>query len=218
MELIGRNVKIKNKKQKKFLLLELFKGTGSVGKTAKKLNLNVISLDNEAIFKPDILTDILDWNYKNVDFIPNIIWASPPCNTFSPLSYPLKERDTETAEPFSERAKLGTKILYKTIEIINYFKKKNPKLLFVIENPRGMMRKDKKIKELYKETTLYCLYGDIKRKPTDFFSNFRMNLIEDKKNCPNKVKGVVELKLCDRYSIPTKLLETILKSAIDILT
>ena len=39
-----------------------------------------------------------------------------------------------------------------------------------------------------------------------------------KKNCPNKVKGVVELKLCDRYSIPTKLLETILKSAIDILT
>jgi len=146
-----------------------------------------------------------------------MIWASPPCNTFSPLAYPLKERDIETGEPKSERAKLGTKILYKTIEIIKYYKKKNPNLLWVIENPRGMMRKDKKMKDLYRETTLYCLYGDQKRKPTDFFSNFKMNLIEDKKSCPNKVKGVVELKLCDRYSIPSKLLKTILKSSLEIM-
>ena len=102
----------------------------------------------------------------------------------------------------------------------HYILKKNPNLLWVIENPRGMMRKDKKMRDLYRETTLYCLYGDQKRKPTDFFSNFKMNLIEDKKSCPqrsNKVKGVVELKLCDRYSIPSKLLKTILKSGLEIM-
>ena len=133
-------------------LLELFKGTGSVGKVAKKYNFNVVSLDLENKYKPDILTNILKWNYKdyfkNKKIIPDFIWASPPCNTYSKLAYPLKERNTQTAEPYSERAKLGTKILYKTLEIINYAKKLNPNLKFVIENPSAMMRHDKKIKKL----------------------------------------------------------------------
>ena len=104
------------------LLLELFKGSGSVGKVAVKVGYSVVSVDLDPIYTPDIETDILEWDYKKVDFIPDYIWASPPCNTFSPLTYPLKERDTKTAKPFSERAKIGTKILYKTLEIINYFK------------------------------------------------------------------------------------------------
>ena len=45
-------------------LLELFSGTSSVGKVAKSLGYNVISLD-----------------LKNADF--NFIWASPPCTEYS---------------------------------------------------------------------------------------------------------------------------------------
>jgi len=63
------------------LLLELFKGTGSVGKIAKKMKMDIISLDFDEKFEPDILTDILKWNYKTIP-IPDIIWASPPCNTY----------------------------------------------------------------------------------------------------------------------------------------
>ena len=107
-------------------LLEIFKGTGSVGKVAKKMKFNdIVSIDFDPIYTPTIETDILKWNYKKfyseTNFIPDFIWASPPCNTFSPLSYPLKERNTETAEPYSDRAKTGTKILYKTLQIINFF-------------------------------------------------------------------------------------------------
>ena len=130
------------------LLLELFKGTGSVGKVAKKLGFDVISIDIEDKYEPDILIDILELDYTKLP-IPDFIWASPPCNTYSSLAYPLKERNIKTAKPISKRAKVGTKILYKTLEIIDYFSIKNPNLAFVIENPKGMMRNDSKIKDNY---------------------------------------------------------------------
>jgi site-specific DNA-cytosine methylase len=202
-------------------LLELFKGTGSVGKVAKKLGFSIISIDLEMKYKASITIDILKWDYKKyhneTGYIPDFIWASPPCNTFSPLAYPLKERNIETAEPYSERAKNGTKILYKTLEIINYFKRLNPNLGFCIENPKGMMRNDKKMKKLYRETTLYCLYGDKKYKLTDFWANFKMNLKEPlRSNCDKrKITSVVNLKLDDRYSIPSKLIKQILMSYLD---
>ena len=58
-------------------ILELFAGTGSVGKVAKELGHEVISLDRD--MEADIKTDILDWNYKTYEpktF--DLIWASPP--------------------------------------------------------------------------------------------------------------------------------------------
>ena len=41
-------------------VLELFKGTGSVGHVAKEFGFEVISLDNEAKFNPDILIMIVE--------------------------------------------------------------------------------------------------------------------------------------------------------------
>jgi hypothetical protein len=199
-------------------IFELFKGTGSVGKIANKLGLDVVSLDLEAKYEPDILTDILEWDYtkwaKDNNFKPDLIWSSPPCNTYSPLVYPLKERNPKTAIPYSKRAKLGTQILYRTLEIIDYFMKLNPNLLFVIENPKGMMRNDRKIKKLGIDTTTYCAYGDFKRKLTDFFNNVPGGLqLKEIAPCPNPemITPVQNLKTIEeRYSIPGKLIKDIL--------
>jgi len=188
-------------------LLELFKGTGSVGKVAKKLGYDVISLDFEEKYKPDILVDILKWNYKDFP-TPDYIWASPPCNTFSPLVYPLKERNIETAEPYSERAKLGTEILHQTLKIIKYFLNKNPKLKFCIENPHGMMRKDPKMMKLPMETTRYCMYGDEKTKPTDFWSNYPLDLKQG--FCRGTVRTDRAPTIEQRYRMPPKLIKQIL--------
>jgi hypothetical protein len=93
-----------------------------------------------------------------------------------------------------------------------YFQKINPKMGFCIENPRGMMRNDPNMMNLYKETTLYCLYGDIKRKPTDFWSNFKTNLLPtDTPYDKSKVVSVVDLPLNKRYSIPEDLIIHIYK-------
>ena len=64
------------------LLLELFSGTGSIGKVAKEMGWEVISLDRD--MKADIQTDIMDWDYeayptKHFDFI----WCSPPARNIA---------------------------------------------------------------------------------------------------------------------------------------
>ena len=62
-------------------LLELFSGTGSVGKVADILGYSAISLD---LKDAKITTDILEWDYTKLD--PNEIdikWASPPCIEYS---------------------------------------------------------------------------------------------------------------------------------------
>jgi site-specific DNA-cytosine methylase len=203
-------------------LLELFKGTGSVGKVAKRMGMTVMSVDILDKYKPDITADILEWDYKkfhrDTHFVPDLIWASPPCNTFSILAYPLKERDIKTAKPLSERARQGTAILYRTLEIIHFFMKLNPNLLYCMENPRGMMRLDEKVQKLpHRDTTLYCLYNDVRKKPTDFFNNVKLDLKDpDYSACKGKqTVAVVELPLNKRYAIPPKLVRTILTKMAD---
>jgi hypothetical protein len=203
-------------------LLELFKGTGSVGKVAKRMGMTVMSIDILDKYEPDITADILEWDYKafheETGFTPELLWASPPCNTFSILSKIFKERNTKTAKPKSARAREGTEILYRTLEIIKYFQKVNPALVYVVENPRGMMRFDEKVMRLpHRDTTLYCLYGDVRRKPTDFFNNVSLDLKEIvPKACEGKeLVSVAALPLKKRYVIPPKLVRTILEQMVE---
>jgi len=196
------------------LLLELFSGTGSWGKVFRKHGAQVISVDKEAKFHPTIVTDIRDLDYKKLP-VPDIITASPPCNSFSTLGRAGRLRDWYTLEPLHPNAVEGEELLYKTIEIIRYFLKKNPKLRFVIENPTAMMRNMPVMNRLPRQTTEYCLYGFRWRKKTDFFSNFRLNLkdpIVQEKCDPAGLIPVVEIPLQDRYRIPPRLIEKIYHS------
>jgi len=149
-------------------VLELFAGSRSVGKRAEKLGMNVFSSDLiefEGIHYP---VSILHFDVSKVPFQPDVIWASPPCTSFSVASIGHHWTGGKGAYiPKSEGAKLGLKLVEKTLEIINHFQ---PTYWF-IENPRGVLRKMEMMKKLKRNTVTYCQYGDERMKPTDIWTN-----------------------------------------------
>ena len=153
--------------------VELFAGTCSFSKVAKKLGHEIFTIDNNPNFKTDVTINILELN--TLGSYCDMLWASPPCTTFSVASMGAHWTGGKGAYiPKTEKCKTGLKILDKTIQLIAQSETK----YWFIENPRGVMRKV--IDEIFKKygitdyvrnTITYCQYGDNRMKPTDIWTN-----------------------------------------------
>ena len=201
------------------LLLELFSGTGSVGRVAKNFGYTVISLD---LKNADICSDILEWDYTEYPTgMFQFIWASPPCTEYS--------RAKTTGVRKIEEA---NKIVKKTIEIITYF---NPKY-FVIENPQtGLLKNQDFMKDFDYKDVDYCKYGFKYRKRTRLWGNVNWtprplccrdcgNIVDGKhvetaQRLPSGKRSLwkenyVKHKQEDLYKIPEDLIKEILKDLV----
>lgn len=148
-------------------VLELFSGTGSFSNVAKARGHEVFTVEINPQFNPSLCKDIMDVTAKEIleKFgRPDFIWASPPCTTFSVASI---RHYWENGKPKNDKTLHGIAIVKKTIELI---KDLNPKF-FVIENPRGMLRKQNFMDEFHRDTVAYCQYGAKIQKPTDLWNN-----------------------------------------------
>ncbi len=154
----------------KINVLELFAGSRSIGKAAENLGMNVFSSDLNNFENIDYAIDILDFDIKKIPFKPDIIWASPPCTTYSIAAI---SHHRPTNKPLSDFAKKSDLIVKKTLQII---KELNPKFWY-IENPRGMLRKQYFMLGIPKTTVWYCTYGDKRAKPTDIWTNNLRSLL-----------------------------------------
>ncbi len=226
-------------------VLELFSGTGSVGKVCKERGWEVISLDISRKFDKDITieTDITKWDYKNSIYNPkefDIIWASPPCATFSCLQRSAKSSKVfkdkfETIEDWrkwnEERIEkdiqeIGLPPLNAALDIIDYFKPKH----FFIENPATGRMKEY-ITDIEYTDADYCMYSNWGyKKKTRFWNNSGCKLNLCNKKCGNMIGNkhslriggrsntdyVAKLTLKDRYRIPTKLINVLFDQALNI--
>ena len=149
-------------------VLELFAGSCSVGKAAKKLGYEVFSSDINNFDDIDYVVNILDFDVTKVPFQPDIIWASPPCTGFSVAAIGHHWDGGKGAYiPKTDTARLGIELVKKTLEIIDHFK---PTYWFM-ENPRGVLRKLPIVADLQRKGVTYCQYGDERMKPTDIWTN-----------------------------------------------
>lgn len=151
-------------------VLELFAGSRSVGKAAESLGYNVFSSDINEFEGIDYAVDILEFDINKVPFIPDIIWASPPCTTYSIAAI---SHHRPHNKPLSDFAIKSDRMVQKTLSIIQELKPNR----WYIENPRGLLRKQKFMMGLPRTTVWYCKYGDTRAKPTDIWTNNLYSLL-----------------------------------------
>lgn len=159
------------------IVLELFAGTRSISRAFEKRGHKTFSIEWDRSFSNiDIYDDInnvtADDIIKLCGKVPDVIWASPDCTTYSLAGihhHRVKDLITGELRPVSEYAKFCDKTNIHVMELINELK---PKYYF-IENPRGGFRKMLFVKDIPCYTVTYCQYGDTRMKPTDIFTNYK---------------------------------------------
>ena len=155
------------------MLLELCSGTKSVSKVAEKY-MKTLTVDICTKHQPDILVDILQWDYKV--YPPKtfkMIFASPPCTKYSIASF---KRNPEESNDVSR----------KVMEIIDYFQPE----FWVIENPHSsLLWKQDFMQGLNKVKVSYCMYGFPYRTNTFIATNIPFKGKVCDKKCGTIING-----------------------------
>lgn len=147
-------------------ILELFSGTESFSRVARFKGHQTFTIDNNHIFKPSLCKDILEVSIHDIPYefdTPDILWASPPCTSFSQMAV---SAHWNYFEPRSSFAKLSIEMIRKTLKLIDEIQ---PRFWF-IENPRSILRKFPEM-QLPRKELCYCRYGEFRMKPTDIWTN-----------------------------------------------
>ena len=119
-------------------IVELFAGSRSLGRAADSMGHNVFSVDWEKYDKIDLAIDVEEMTTDMVPFIPDMVWASPDCTTYTIAAISTHRNGTE---PKTDYAKKCDNVNQHFISLIIEWLLVNPNMKFFIENPRGMLRK-----------------------------------------------------------------------------
>lgn len=144
-------------------MLDLFAGLEGWSEPWREAGHEVFSVDWDTSFDVDLHADILDLHPCDLPWKPDIILASPPCETFSQLS--VRWHWTRDHLPKTEKAVLHYKLLDKTLDLVDQLAPQ----AWLIENPVAKMRSMPLMQAVPRSTVWYCQYGMPYAKPTDLF-------------------------------------------------
>jgi hypothetical protein len=142
-------------------MLDLFSGLGGASQAMREDdNWGVTTVDVEERFDPDICEDILELTPEDFDEEYNLIWASPPCQTFScqAMGWYWNEFPVPKRKIVADRIK----IVYYTLWLIGEIGSR----YWFLENPTGHLRNI--IGKPEGRITL-CQFGLENMKPTDLW-------------------------------------------------
>lgn len=155
-------------------IMELFAGTRSVSKAFEANGHETFSVEWDKSFTNiSLYADIGKLTAQDVinlcGGVPDVIWASPDCTTYSvaAISKHRHKGADGNLYPVSDYAAFCDAVNAHVVELI---KELNPRYWF-IENPVGGLRKMDFMQGLPRYTVTYCQYGERRQKPTDIWTN-----------------------------------------------
>ena len=143
-------------------ILDLFAGKGGELRRPmiEALGHEYTTLDIDTSFGCDITANIMNFEDLGVyDFV----WASPPCETWSVSSIGHHWNIDNT--PKTRKAEYMVELVKHTINLLQV----TAKTAWIIENPRGKLRKMPFMQDIPRSTVTYCRYGMDVMKPTDIW-------------------------------------------------
>jgi len=72
-------------------MLDVCCGLKGASEAMLRLGWEVITIDSDPAFAPDICVDIRNWHYQGKR--PDLVWCSPPCTEFSRMAMPWLHPD-----------------------------------------------------------------------------------------------------------------------------
>ena len=157
--------------------LELFAGEGIVSQEFSEHKFAVKSIDIDPASYATNILDLLQVRYNDIGFVPDFIWASPDCSTYSNLAGGSHRNCRQKQYEKSPEAYHHNDLFNQMVYIMRWAKKYNPHLIVVIENPQGQMSKMPHMIEfvksfgLHQATVHYCAFGRLDKKPTCLWTN-----------------------------------------------
>jgi hypothetical protein len=129
-------------------LLELFSGTGSIGRAFIEKGFEVVSVDIDPKANATHTCNILDWDctvYPPDHF--DVVWGSPPCTMYSRARTTGGPRDLEGSD----------RLVAKTLEVIHYF---NPRCWAFENVGTGLLPGRAVVAGIPCSFLTYCKYAD----------------------------------------------------------
>ena len=132
-------------------LLELFSGTGSIGRAFRDRGWEVVSVDLDPKFEPTVCCDIMELDETSLGHF-DMVWASPVCTEYSQA---LRKRP--------RNLEAGDRLVLRALEVIRNLRPQ----WWALENPQtGLLKTRPFMHGLPFSDVCYCKYGYRYRKAT----------------------------------------------------
>jgi len=158
-------------------MLEFFAGEATVSEAFNRHSFRTRSIDNDPNSRATDRVDFMNLKWENVGTLPDVIWISTPCFTYSYLGAGKHRCPKEDQFARTPQAHQQDKYLARILWFLTWVISKKDHMIVVFENPVGLLSEMPMMRQIIQKLSMrrvkvhYCAFGRKDKKPTNLWTN-----------------------------------------------